>query len=100
MSRSLASTARAYIPVGTVATAAGRRSRWSAGGECRHDSDCEPAWRNRAAADRFRDWQLGSTTAYESVRSALEIGYRHIDTATLYKNEADVGKAVRDSGVD
>ncbi|WP_433464185.1 aldo/keto reductase [Spirillospora sp. CA-128828] len=48
----------------------------------------------------FGTWQLGSKTAYESVRAALEIGYRHIDTATLYKNEADVGKAVRDSGVD
>ncbi|WP_433474207.1 aldo/keto reductase [Spirillospora sp. CA-142024] len=48
----------------------------------------------------FGTWQLGSKTAYESVRAALEIGYRHIDTATLYKNEADVGQAVRDSGVD
>ncbi len=35
----------------------------------------------------------------QAVRWALEIGYRHIDTATLYANEADVGRAVRDSGV-
>src|SRR5690606_11750384 len=36
---------------------------------------------------------------YEAVKSGLEIGYRHIDTASLYANEADVGKAIRDSGV-
>ncbi|GAA2430839.1 aldo/keto reductase [Actinomadura vinacea] len=34
------------------------------------------------------------------MRSALEIGYRHIDTATLYGNEADVGRAVKDSGLE
>ncbi|MGP4029263.1 aldo/keto reductase [Actinomadura sp. 3N407] len=48
----------------------------------------------------FGTWQLGSKTAYESVRAALDVGYRHIDTATLYRNEADVGRAVKDSGVD
>ncbi|KAI9911287.1 hypothetical protein PsorP6_008899 [Peronosclerospora sorghi] len=37
--------------------------------------------------------------AYESVLSALQVGYRHIDTARLYENEADVGRAVRDSGI-
>lgn len=39
----------------------------------------------------------GST--YTAVREALEIGYRHIDTATAYENEEEVGKAVRDSGI-
>jgi 2,5-diketo-D-gluconate reductase A len=48
----------------------------------------------------FGTWQLGSRAAYEAVRAALEIGYRHIDTATLYRNEADVGRAVKESGVD
>lgn len=48
----------------------------------------------------FGTWQLASKTAYESVRAALDIGYRHIDTATLYRNEADVGKAVKDGGLD
>ncbi|TDD31884.1 aldo/keto reductase [Actinomadura sp. KC06] len=48
----------------------------------------------------FGTWELRRGTAYESVRAALEIGYRHLDTATLYKNEADVGRAVKDSGVD
>jgi diketogulonate reductase-like aldo/keto reductase len=36
---------------------------------------------------------------YQTVLSALKLGYRHVDTARLYANEADVGKAVRDSGV-
>jgi len=36
---------------------------------------------------------------YNAVRWALEAGYRHIDTASMYMNEAEVGRAVRDSGV-
>ena len=35
----------------------------------------------------------------QAVRWALEIGYRHIDTAAFYENEADVGRALKDSGV-
>lgn len=35
----------------------------------------------------------------EAVKTALEVGYRSIDTATIYKNEAGVGKAIRESGV-
>jgi diketogulonate reductase-like aldo/keto reductase len=35
----------------------------------------------------------------EAVKFALKIGYRHVDTASLYGNEEDVGKGVRDSGV-
>jgi len=34
-----------------------------------------------------------------AVGYALEIGYRHIDTASIYGNEADVGLAVRESGI-
>ena len=37
--------------------------------------------------------------SYGAVYQALNAGYRHIDTAQLYGNEADVGKAVRDSGI-
>jgi 2,5-diketo-D-gluconate reductase A len=48
----------------------------------------------------FGTWQLRPKTAYASVRAALEIGYRHVDTATLYQNESDVGRAVKDSGLD
>ncbi|KAE8915571.1 hypothetical protein PF005_g2879 [Phytophthora fragariae] len=36
---------------------------------------------------------------YDAVLAALRLGYRHIDTATAYHNEADVGLAIRDSGV-
>ncbi len=36
---------------------------------------------------------------YRAVRWALDVGYRHIDTAAMYRNEADVGRAVRDSGL-
>ena len=39
----------------------------------------------------------GST--YRAVREALQAGYRHIDTAAAYFNEAEVGRAVRDSGI-
>lgn len=35
----------------------------------------------------------------QAVAAALEAGYRSIDTATLYKNEADVGRAIRASGI-
>jgi 2,5-diketo-D-gluconate reductase A len=44
-------------------------------------------------------WQASGGKAYEAVRYALDVGYRHIDTATMYANEAEVGRAVRDSGV-
>ncbi len=37
--------------------------------------------------------------AYLSVKKALELGYRHIDTAALYNNEESVGRAIKDSGI-
>ena len=48
----------------------------------------------------FGTWQLSGRDTYESVRYALEVGYRHIDTATMYRNEREVGQAIRDSGLD
>ena len=40
----------------------------------------------------------GQTTA--AVRTALEIGYRHIDTAQMYGNEKGVGEGIREAGLD
>jgi diketogulonate reductase-like aldo/keto reductase len=37
--------------------------------------------------------------AYDACLNALKMGYRHIDTAQLYRNEASVGRAIKDSGV-
>lgn len=48
----------------------------------------------------FGTWQIpDGREAYDSVRAALDAGYRHIDTALAYGNEASVGRAVRDSGI-
>lgn len=48
----------------------------------------------------FGTWQLRGDDAYEAVRHALRVGYRHLDTATMYGNEAEIGRALRDSGLD
>jgi 2,5-diketo-D-gluconate reductase B len=47
----------------------------------------------------FGTWQIEGADAREAVRDALEIGYRHIDTAKAYGNEREVGEGIRDSGV-
>ncbi|MGO0155488.1 aldo/keto reductase [Leuconostoc mesenteroides] len=48
----------------------------------------------------FGTWQSANgTEAYQSVRWALEAGYRHIDTAAIYGNEDSVGRAIKDSGI-
>jgi 2,5-diketo-D-gluconate reductase A len=44
-------------------------------------------------------WQMTGTRCREAVRYALEVGYRHLDTAAMYRNEREVGQAVRDSGL-
>ena len=49
----------------------------------------------------FGTWQIPSgDIAYNSVKEALKAGYRHIDTAQAYGNEASVGQAILDSGID
>lgn len=46
----------------------------------------------------FGTWQIKpGKDAYQSVLSALRIGYRHIDTAAAYRNEKSVGLAIKDS---
>lgn len=48
----------------------------------------------------FGTWLLQEgEECYRAVSDALHLGYRHIDTARAYQNEASVGQAVRDSGV-
>ena len=45
-------------------------------------------------------WQVpDGPTSVNAVRWALDLGYRHIDTAQAYGNEESVGKALRDSGL-
>jgi len=45
-------------------------------------------------------WQLTGEQCYESVSTALELGYRHLDTAQMYENEREVGRAVDAAAVD
>ncbi|WP_367365335.1 aldo/keto reductase [Pediococcus parvulus] len=48
----------------------------------------------------FGTFQIPSDgSTYKAVSEALKIGYRHIDTAVAYFNEAEVGKAIKDSGI-
>ena len=48
----------------------------------------------------FGTYQVPPQDTSRVVTAALEAGYRHIDTAQMYDNEAGVGEAVRDSGLD
>ena len=45
-------------------------------------------------------WNMRGKECYRATLSALELGYRHIDTAEMYANESEVGRAIADSGVD
>ncbi|MDO4252013.1 MAG: aldo/keto reductase [Rothia sp. (in: high G+C Gram-positive bacteria)] len=47
----------------------------------------------------FGVWQVADQTAQEVVGLALEAGYRHIDTAKVYENEAGVGRAINSSAI-
>jgi 2,5-diketo-D-gluconate reductase B len=47
----------------------------------------------------FGTWQITGPDCEASVRDALELGYRHIDTARMYGNEAEVGQGLHDSGL-
>ncbi|WP_405591164.1 aldo/keto reductase [Streptomyces sp. NBC_01190] len=48
----------------------------------------------------FGVYQIPPEDTREVTLAALEVGYRHIDTAQAYRNEKGVGQAVRDSGID
>jgi 2,5-diketo-D-gluconate reductase A len=48
----------------------------------------------------FGTWQIENDDAPQATTTALELGYRHIDTATGYGNESGIGSALADSGLD
>ncbi len=55
---------------------------------------------NRIPQLGFGVFQIPPDETAAAVRTALEIGYRHIDTAEMYQNEKGVGQGIRDSGID
>jgi len=48
----------------------------------------------------FGTWPMRAREARTAVAAALDAGYRHVDTASMYANEAEVGQALRNSGLD
>lgn len=48
----------------------------------------------------FGVFQIDPEKTAQAVETALEIGYRHIDTAEMYGNEKQVGEGIRNSGID
>jgi 2,5-diketo-D-gluconate reductase B len=44
-------------------------------------------------------WQLSGRQCYDAVRTALDLGYRRVDTADMYGNQDEVGRAIRESGI-
>src|SRR5688500_12072963 len=47
----------------------------------------------------FGTWQTKGTAATRAVQTALDVGYRHVDTAAVYHNEAEVGAGLAASDV-
>ena len=47
----------------------------------------------------YGTWLVEGEDAYDGVLDALELGYRHVDTARAYGNEREVGRAIADAGV-
>lgn len=54
---------------------------------------------NRIPVVAMGSWDSRGDEGYQACLDALEAGYRHLDTASYYENEAQVGAAVRDSGI-
>lgn len=48
----------------------------------------------------FGTWFISDDDSVQAVQEAIKVGYRHIDTAQAYQNEAGVGRGIRESGVD
>ena len=45
-------------------------------------------------------WNMRGNSCFRATLSALGLGYRHLDTAEMYRNEEEVGRAIAESGVD
>lgn len=54
----------------------------------------------RIPAIGFGTFELEADVTHRIARHALDLGYRHLDTAQMYGNEEAVGRAVRESGID
>jgi 2,5-diketo-D-gluconate reductase A len=59
-----------------------------------------PLGRHRMPLLGFGTWQIENEDAPQATATALELGYRHIDTATGYGNEAGIGSALASAGLD
>ena len=59
-----------------------------------------PLGQHRMPLLGFGTWQIENQDAPQATATALELGYRHIDTATGYGNEAGIGSALARSGLD
>jgi len=55
---------------------------------------------SRVPALGFGTWKLRDREARTAIADALDLGYRHIDTAQIYENEAEVGAGIADADVD
>lgn len=51
---------------------------------------------NKMPVIAIGSWATKGTEVYEAVKAAIDVGYRHIDTAIIYQNEKDVGQAIRE----
>ena len=54
---------------------------------------------NKIPTLAYGTWLIENENAAECVRNAIELGYRHIDTAQAYRNEVGVGEGIRLSGI-
>ncbi|XP_061990604.1 aldo-keto reductase family 4 member C10-like [Rosa rugosa] len=54
-------------------------------------------WKGRIPAIGLGTWQSGGDLCVQAVKTALSIGYRHIDCAHLYGNEVEIGEALAEA---
>lgn len=47
----------------------------------------------------FGTYQIKGEACYQAVLEALKVGYTHIDTASVYRNEEPISRAIKDSNI-